>query len=222
MNTLPPHRFTERILEYMALKGYEVARNPGEINIVYVEGCDRDGKPNDDKADLWNDLRCVIRFNEAGVPNMVLCEPATTEPGHAPTYSTAAQKRGGVARIAFGQFRAWKCGFHKWNPDHPALIQCSNIPVHRDRDRNGKRTGDPVHIGLFGINQHGTSARYRGNLVGYFSEGCLVGKVWADHLMFMALCQADPRYRADAEFIFPTTIIAGDDLAKTCPIDAPV
>lgn len=222
METHETTQFISRILAYMALKGYEIARNPGEVNIIYVEGCDPDGRPNEDREDLWNDLRIVITFDGNGTPSMQLCEPATTEPGRAPTYSTAAQKRGGVARIAFGQFNAWKLGFHKWNIDHPALIQCCNIPVHRDRNKDGKRTGDAVHIGLFGINQHGTSQKYRGTFVGYFSEGCAVAKVWARHLFFIGLCKNDPRYKADPEFIFPSTFIAGDDLAKLCPIDAPV
>ena len=45
------------IVAAMRRKGYVVDTQPGEINIVYVEGLNEDGTVNDDAADKWNDLR---------------------------------------------------------------------------------------------------------------------------------------------------------------------
>lgn len=222
MNTPEIQRaaFTERILAYMRLKGYEIATGAGEVNIVYIEGCDADGRPNADRIDEFNDLRIVITHDGAGLPQMILCEPATTEPGRAPTLSQAARRRGGVARIAFGQYKAWMVGYHQGRKDHPALVQVRPVTVLRDYNQDGKRPGDAPDTGLFGINQHGTSPRYKGKTVGNFSAGCSVGQVWTRHLYFVGLCKADPRYQADSEFIFTATYIDGDDLARVCPIPA--
>jgi len=50
------------IVAAMQRKGYIIDTQPGEINIVYVEGLNEDGTVNDDAADKWNDLRVVIGF----------------------------------------------------------------------------------------------------------------------------------------------------------------
>lgn len=211
-------QFTDRILDYMRRKNYTIATGAGEVNIIYVEGCDPDGQPNPDRADEFNDLRIIITHDGNGSPQMILCEPATTEPGLSPTLSAAARRRGGVARIAFGQWRAWMAGYHQGKKDHPALVQVRQVTVHRDLNQDGKRTGDALDTGLFGINQHGTSPRYKGSKVSDFSAGCSVGRDWLRHLYFVGLCKADPRYQANAEFIFTATYIDGDDLALVCPI----
>jgi len=210
--------FTRRILDYMRAKGYAIATGAAEVNIVYVEGCDADGRPNADRADEWNDLRIVIAHDGNGTPQMLLCEPATCEPGLAPTLSAAARRRGGVARIAFGQYTAWICGYHKRRADHPALVQVQPVPVLRDYNRDGLRDGDKQDLGLFGINHHGTGAQYRGVTVSNYSEGCSVGRDWVRHLFFMGLCKNDPRYKANRSFVFSAAYIPGDDLAVVCPI----
>ena len=64
----------------MRRKGYVVDTQPGEINIVYVEGLNEDGTVNDDAADKWNDLRVVIGF-EGEKPVILGKWRATTEPG---------------------------------------------------------------------------------------------------------------------------------------------
>ena len=207
------------ILDYLRHKRYTVDTQPGHLNIVYIEGLNPDGTLNTDAIDGWNDLRLVIDHDSDGQPICRLCHVATTEPGKAPTFSATAQKRGGVARIAFGQYKAWRVGFHKQSKhgkNHPALVQAAPVSVHRDANRNGIRDGrDNVHVGRFGINQHSTQPGYRGNSVGFFSEGCLVGYLWEEHVNgFMPLVKADARYLADPDYLFVTTIIAGDDFCK--------
>lgn len=213
--------FTARLLRYADQKGYTITTAPGEVNIIYVEGCDADGRPNKDLPDYFNDRRIVIVHDGNGNPQMLLNEAATTEPGVAPTRSAAARRRGGAARIAFGQWNAWMIGYHQGKKDHPALVQVRPVTVHRDFNQDGKRTGDALDTGLFGINQHGTSPKYKGKLVGNFSAGCSVGEIWMRHLYFIGLCRNDPRYVANPEFIFSAIYVDGDDLARVCPIDAP-
>jgi hypothetical protein len=198
----------EKIVNAMLDKGMAFFRNQGEMNIVYVEGMNVDGSLNTDEFDKWNDLRLLI--DHTG--NVVHCARCTTEPGRLSTFDQAAKKRGGVARIAFGQYAAWKYGFHQGKQQHPALVQCATIPVHRDFNRDGIRTGDPVRMDVRGLNQHSTSPSYKGGNVGNWSAGCLVGSDWSQHLEFIRLLRTDPRFVADQNFIFTTAILAGDKI----------
>lgn len=206
----------KRLLRYMRAKGYEIFTGPGELNIVYVEGMNPDGGQNVDTPDVWNDLRCVIDF-VGDEPRLLIAHVATTEPGRAATFSTGAKNRGGVARITFGQYTAWRMAFHnvrKNGKNHPALVQVMPLPVHRDKNRDMKRTGDNIHIGYFGINQHSTRPGYTGGNVGTWSEGCLVGMMWSEHLEFIRLCRTDPRYIANPDFIFTSAVLPGNEVPE--------
>lgn len=202
-----------KLVAYMESRGYEISRDPGTINIIYLEGANFDGTPNADRPDEWNDRRIVLAFDTAGQPGIVHNCQATTEPGLAATMSAAARRRGGCARIAIGQYKAWCIGTHK-RTEHPALVQVMPLPVHRDYNRDSKRTGDRVHVGQFGINQHGTRPNIRPTQVGTWSEGCLVARYWVDHISFIELCRKDARYIADPLFIFSATVIDGDDFGR--------
>lgn len=206
-------KLAEQIIAYMAMKGYQIFRNPGEVNIVYLEGSDDNGQPNKDRLDDWDDRRMVIMYNAAGQPYIALNALATSEPGKSATNSRAARQRGGVARVKFGQATVWRRGFHKGNPKHPALVQYLPLQVWRDKNCDGKRTGDPEDWAA-GINHHSTSPKYKPGTVGNWSEGCYVGCYWDMHLLFIALCDNDPRYVADKNFLYTITTIAGDDFWK--------
>ena len=208
----------KRLLRYMRAKGYEIFTAPGELNIVYVEGINPDGSQNVDAPDVWNDLRCVVDF-VGEEPRLLLAHVATTEPGQSATFSDSAKSRGGIARITFGQYAAWRMGFHntrKNGKNHPALVQVMPLPVHRDRNRDMKRTGDNIHLGYFGINQHSTRPGYTGGSVGTWSEGCLVGMLWSEHVQFIDLCRTDPRYIQDLTggFVFTTAVLPGDEVPQ--------
>ncbi|NJK50945.1 hypothetical protein HC931_25055 [Candidatus Gracilibacteria bacterium] len=51
--------------------------------------------------------------------------------------------------------------------------------------------------------------------VGQASAGCLVGRTRKGHREFMSLVKSDRRYRENLSFVFPTAVIAGDDLVKS-------
>ena len=192
--------FDDRIVAYMKKQGYKLFVNPGELNIVYVEGVNWDGKLNSDRMNEWNDRRLILDHNLQVIGNWV----ATTEPGW--KYTSHPLNPQGAFRIAFGQYQAWRVGTHK---DHEALVQVAPVKGHRDRNKDGFRTGDPVVNGNFGINQHwgGDSP-----VVGPWSAGCLVGQTRTGHREFMKLVKSDVRYRQDNNYIFWTTVLPGDKL----------
>ncbi|MGL5872850.1 MAG: hypothetical protein ACRC2R_10865 [Xenococcaceae cyanobacterium] len=199
-----------RIIAYMESKKYNVDRGSGEINIVYVEGMDRDGDLNDDLPNCFNDLRLCIQFI-GGKPSVIGAWEGSSEPGAYYTYHP--MNRRGAARIAFGQYKAWRVGTHGNSNPHEALIQVAPVNVHRDLNKDFIRTGDALDRGLFGINQH-WGYDLPDNNVEKASAGCLVGRTRKGHQEFMVLIKSDRRFKADRKYIFTTTIIAGDDLMK--------
>jgi hypothetical protein len=205
--------FASRIIRYMQVKGYWVARLPGFLNIVYVEGVEEDGTLNADTPNQWNDRRIVIEIKK-GKPTIVGNWQATTEPGRKFTMTPENVK--GAARIAFGQYKAWRVGLHKQGKpsQHEALRQAGDITVHRDLNKDFKRTGYKTDVGsAFFINQHKGFNMPVGD-IGTASAGCLVGRTNKGHEEFMALVKTDLRFKANNGYMYMTTVIAGDDLKK--------
>jgi hypothetical protein len=218
-DTLLPVRlgtdFVSRIIRYMQRRALWFARLPGFLNICYVEGANKDGSLNANELNKFNDRRIVFTF-EGGTPRVLLNVEATTEPGR--TFTLNPINPQGAARIAFGQYKAWRVGVHRpkpTSPGHEALVQVSAIAVHRDLNKDGKRAGDKLDVGSgFGINQHsGHNASV--NDIGRTSAGCLVGRRHDEHKEFMRLVKTDPRFRkASNGYTYVTTVIAGDDLKR--------
>jgi hypothetical protein len=202
----------KRILRYMTQKGYWIARAPDMFNIVYVEGINGDGKTNPDHANEWNDRRMVIRIGGGGQPELLVNDQATTEPGRYFTQDPLNPL--GAARIAFGQYKAWVDGLHKGH--QPALVQTERLRIHRDLNKNGLRdASDPIEIGsMFGINQHSTSETLVPSFVDKFSAGCLVGRRYRWHLSFLQIVRQDFRYAGNKGYVFMSTVINGDELAR--------
>lgn len=194
-----------RIVSAMTALGYTVDRGAGEKNVVYVEGMDRDGTPNDDVPDKWNDLRCVITF-ENGQPVMAgLWDNVTTKPGYYYDRVHIINSKG-AAIIALGQQRCWQVGFHHQDPGRPALVQTGGpVRVYRDSNHDFSRSG-VVDVGDFGINQH-DGQDGDPSTIGAHSAGCLVARSMRDHLEFMALVKTDPRYLANQKYIFASAVL---------------
>ncbi|MCF2151668.1 peptidoglycan-binding protein [Desmonostoc muscorum LEGE 12446] len=199
-----------KIIKYMQAKNYEVFTNPKEYNIVYLEGVNEDWTLNSDTPNQFNDRRIVIEVVD-GIPKIVNHWQATTEPGSRYTYNP--MNPGGAARIKFGQYKSWSVGIHGNSEPHEALIQVAPITVYRDFNKDFQRTGDKVDTGLFLVNQHyGYDAP--ANDIKNASAGCLVGRRREGHREFMAIIKQDPRYLANKNYVFYTTVIPGDDLLK--------
>ena len=76
--------FASRMVRYMQMqkpRPFFVARLPGFLNIVYVEGADASGRQNNDAFNVFNDRRTVFHFDKNGKPVMDLNALCTTEPG---------------------------------------------------------------------------------------------------------------------------------------------
>lgn len=197
--TLPSLDQGKRLIAYLNYLGYPV----DAINIVYLEGSDPDSwKAIADPIDKWNDVRILIR----NTGEVLMSCSATTEPGlH---YTQNPMNPRGAARIAFGYHKnCWMLGKH-YSQD--ALVQASPIKVHRDLNKDGKRTGDKVTAepGM-GLNQHTTSNAPTN--VGRWSAGCLVGRYPATHQRFMTICRGMGKTR------FSTSVIDGSEFAKWQP-----
>lgn len=196
--------FADRIIEYMEQQGYKISRNKGQKNIIYVEGADTNGTENDDRPNYFNDLRIIIAFDEKFRPVIEGIYLATTEPGF--HYTDNPMNPKGAARIKFGQYTAWQVGLHGYSNPHESLVQVEEVAVHRDYNRDLKRTGDLVEWGLFGINQH-WGYNHPVHDIYTASAGCLVGRIWEEHVEFMQRVKSDRRYSFNPGFVFPTTII---------------
>lgn len=200
----------DKVVQYMQAKNYFICRHSECWNIVYVEGMDEDGRLNDDKPNVFNDLRIVFSVDPQGKPRVHAWE-GTTEPGTFWTMKPMDPK--GAARIAFGQYKAWVVGTHHPGKSsaHEALVQSEPISVYRDLNKDFERVGDRMFTGVFAINQHwGYNAPK--NDLGQTSAGCLVGRTKDGHKQFMALVKSDARYEASPAYKFVTAVLPGDDV----------
>lgn len=207
-----------RIIKYMMKMNYRVSVGDRKYNIVYAEGMDADGSLNADRRNEFNDRRMVIEIPDSNHrPIMRHNVEATTEPGT--HYTLNPMNPDGAARIAFGQYKAWRIGEHCGHGGncHEALVQVAPVTVHRDKNKDTFRTGDKLDTGLFGINQH-WGFDYPRNDIKLAGAGCLVGRETRGHKDFMALIKQDKRYQTNKNYKFLTTIIAGDDLLKQVPM----
>lgn len=193
----------DKIVAYYKKKEYLLNTWEGNINIAYVEGMNINGTLNDDKPNYFNDIRLVFTFKN-NKPIILGIWEATTEPGR--KYTIKALNPNGAARIQFGQYAAWRVGYHKGN--QLALVQVLPLPVCRDLNKDYKRRGDRVFKGLYGINQH-AGYNMPNNNIGAASAGCLVGRTNSGHKEFMDLIMTDVRYRSNRRFLFPTAVIPG-------------
>lgn len=202
-----------RIYNYMVKKGYVVSTGRKEYDIVYIEGINPDFTLNNDAPNEFNDLRLVLELQE-GKPAIVGKWEGTTEPGRVFTANPYLPKKG-AARIAFNQYRAWKVDKHgKGKSAHLALVQTGGtVTVHRDFNKDFKRMKDNLDTGFFGINQH-WGYNFPKNDIKTASAGCLVGRTTAGHQQFMEFVKQDKRYKANKNYVFYTTVIAGDELMK--------
>lgn len=205
-----------RVADYMRHKKYLLFAGTEHYNIIYIEGMNANGSLNSDAPNCFNDRRIVLQ-TIGGIPRIIGNWEATTEPGSHYTYKPMNPL--GAARIKFGQYTAWRVGMHGTRDRHEALVQVAPVSVHRDFNKDFKRTGDRINTGIFGINQHwGYDLPF--NNISTASAGCLVGRSQGGHKEFMNLVKSDVRYQKNRSFIFTTTIIPGDDLAVKFPGDS--
>ena len=203
----PGDDFVGKLVTAMLRNNYWIARHPDCVNIAYVEGVDPNGTANDNRNNVFNDLRVVFRVGEDGVPVVRGMWEATTEPSR--RFTVRPMNPGGAFHIKFGQYKAWIRG---WHHAHEALVQAGEIEGFRDPHKTFKRDFNfPVSGSEFGVNQHwGYDLPH--NDMGNSSAGCLVGRMTKGHREFMSIVLDDPRYQANAAYRFITAILPAGDL----------
>lgn len=211
---IPRHQtlsWVNRVADYMTAKGFWICRVPECRNIVYLEGANMDGTLNDDRIDVFNDLRLLFWIDGQTGQLQTRAWQATTEPGK--FFTDRPLNPLGAARIKFGQYAAWSVGkHHPGKPgEHEALRQTADVSVYRDLNKDHERQGDRVETGIFFINQHWGYDRPEDN-IGRTSAGCLVGRTKKGHEEFMTEVKRDPRYKANNGYRFLTTILPAKEV----------
>lgn len=196
-----------KIVKAMQRNNYWIARDPACVNIVYVEGMNPDGTINDNRNNVFNDLRIVFNIESSGRPAIKGMWEATTEPSR--KWTLEPMNPGGAFHIKFGQYKAWIKG---WYHTHDALIQTGEIEGYRDPNKTFRRDLNyPVRGADFGVHQHWGYDLPHDDM-GNSSAGCLVGRSTAGHKEFMSIVLQDPRYVANPTYRFITAVLPAGDL----------
>jgi hypothetical protein len=207
----PDGSLAGRIAAALLRRGDWLCRDPGCVNIVYVEGMDEEGRPATRRPDAFDDLRLLLRVAAGGRPEILGAWAATTDSGR-PAVEGPAEPEG-APRLVPGQHRAWAIGRTAIGTalEQEALVQLLPLPVTRDIDRNFRREGDPPGHGVFLIDQHGGQDAPHEE-VGGIGAGCLVGRSQEGHRRFMARLREDPRWQANAAHLFTTSLLRAEEL----------
>lgn len=197
----PLDNLAGQIVRAMRARGYWIARHPDCVNIIYVEGMDPDGEPNDNRNNAFNDTRLLLQCNKDGVPRIIGAWEATTEPSR--FWTLNPMYHGGAFHIAFGQYKSWVIGPYK---NTPCLLQRRSIDGFCDPHKTFMRDKRYPLSGVFGVHHH-SGYDLPHDDIGTSSAGCLVGRSTAGHAKFMAALAQDARYRATPGYTFMATVL---------------
>ena len=197
-----PGSLAEKVVACCEERGYFLDKEPGEINLIGIEGINPDDTLNNDVPNAFNDLIGCLIF-ENGQPRFKGLYIGTTEPGRYYTINKLNAK--GAARLDLGQQRCWQTGFHKGQ--YEALVQTgAPVKVWRDGNKDFSRDGDVLDTGSFGINIH-HGGNNPVNNIGRYSAGCQVIRSGNDFAEFMQIVKSDPRWKANHKYIFKYTLL---------------
>ncbi|MBW4513176.1 MAG: hypothetical protein KME64_42855 [Scytonematopsis contorta HA4267-MV1] len=200
----------DRLVSAMKRKGYQVTTNPDEINIIYLRNGKPSGSPSGGRINEWSDARLVFQYDQSGKPQIIYQSVATVKPGLPRIRSKLA------VFVENGQYFSWRVGTHvgiggSRSPQR-ALVQAAPIKFRRYQNSRGDISGlalSPIQSGNIGANQH---HGYGQKFVDDASWGCLVVPDPSKQEEFVRLAESDRRYKANSNFLFPTTIISVEDL----------
>ena len=207
--------WVSRTIMWMVMHNFYISTNPGEINIVYFRGLDRNGTWNGNAPFVFNDRRTIITVskNKDGffVPDFKGNWLATCDPGE--YYWENPMNDNGCADIKAWQYQSWSVGDHN---GQNALVQSDTITVLRGANRVPDTGND------FSVDQHSVAKgedNSSGDEVGPWSAGCMVGASRTEHdEEFMPLVQSDPREKAAAgKYKHWTAVINGNDFLDMFP-----
>jgi hypothetical protein len=163
-----------------------------EFNIVGLEGLGfNKGQfySNDDQPDRWNDSIIVIQ-QVKGKDEIIDAYSCSTEPGA--YYTLNPMNAAGAARLAFGSYRdSHTFGIHGSLAKHYALVQCGDLTVCRDLNKDFSRVGDRMYTGDgYAINIHAAvGSPGLEDSIGRYSAGCQVIRLYEQQKIFMQLAE---------------------------------
>lgn len=183
INELKPQGL--KLLAYYKSKGYRIQA----LNIVNIRNYSPDlDEVYTNKLDAWDGARVI--FSDKG--DVLMSASCCTKSGK--YYTDYPMNDDGAATVVPGQYiDCWQIGSHF--KQYPALVQCDDVQVYRDFNKDGKQIGDKIYTGLFGINNHTTSnyanGDYSPDTVGRWSAGCSVLRWSTTHYnKFMPIVQS--------------------------------
>lgn len=199
------HDLASELVRAMRKKGYNITVGDDVVNIIYVEGMDVGGKPNNNRPNAFDSLRTLLRIHPNGTAELLGQWDATTHAGM--YWEMHRMNPAGAFHIALGQQTCWIMGHYH---DMEALVQDTPIMGTRDGANDFKRSG-PVVRGDFGIHHH-WGYDYPKDDAGQSSAGCQVGRSKAGHNEFIAFLKRDSRYQSNNGFLFTSTVLTADEV----------
>ena len=135
-----------------------------------------------------NTIHALDEYRRTENQLRILAYPMTTVSGFTGLKTPMNPK--GTAVLKPGQYvNAYTLGFHKGNPEHPALVQTGSVVVYRDNDKDWRPEQGPEDMGYFGINIHRAASKGTTNYIGKYSFGCQVAQNADDHKVLVQLCR---------------------------------
>jgi len=179
------------ILERVKELGYAVFED-GLYNLNIIGIRSKDSVPN-----TFDDRLCVAYKDADGW--LTRTWAATTDPGR--YYLENPMNVAGTAVLKPGQYRsAFRIGMHRGQ--YEALVQCKNVDVYRDINRNAVVDPDTTvtYRGTYGINIH--KAGGHSTSVDKWSAACQVFANSSDFQSFMDLCRKQVSERGWHRFTY--------------------
>lgn len=164
-----------------AVNIFGIRKTPYKLNVF-----------NDEIQIFWKDLKQWVGHSF----------PATTLPGK--FWLNNLINPEGAAILKSGQYlNAYKLGKHKGKD---ALIQCANVTVYRDANKDDNFNLLDEDTGMFGINIH--RAGFFSHFVNSWSAGCQVFKKEKDFNSFIEICKERACFSND---LFHYTLIEQEE-----------
>jgi hypothetical protein len=164
------------LVDAMRRLGYPVYLGDYNLNLIGI-------RSKALHANTFNDVLVVLyTLNNR---QHLHCFPMTTDPGT--YYRENPINVDGTAILVPGHYPGcWRLGKHRGQ--YSALVQCADMTVYRDNDRDAKLDTDvPTQSGLFGINLHRARSGGLSKSVDRWSAGCQVVANSLDFDLLMAL-----------------------------------
>lgn len=200
----PVNDFVKKTIQECFDRGFYLSRGVDAPNIVYIEGVNIDGVVNKNYINHWNDIRTHLIIEHNGKAYFKNIWEATVNSGQ--YYTNFPMNPGGAANIKIPlQAWAWKIGRHiTSSANQDALIQVRPVPVLRDKNKDGRSSGDKIEDwDVIGLNQH----YGYGDTVGRWSAGCLVVVGESAQDEFMDTNRTHRSYKIDPGYLFGTIVL---------------